>query len=115
MAGHDSAPLAGYSHLTLPLTKGWPTFLTGTFSRNGLALHTFGGTHYHHWFDGDGIAQRYHITDGHLTFTSRYVQPDKLTQEIAAGQRLWPTFGSAIYGPAVTYPDALNPANIPVL
>ena len=115
LAGYDSAPLAGYGPLTLPLPKGWPTFLTGTLYRNGPALHTFGGTRYHHWFDGDGMVQRFHIADGHLTFTSRYVRTEKLTREIAAGRRLWPTFGSAINGPAVTHPDALNPANISVL
>ncbi|MGB1007927.1 MAG: carotenoid oxygenase family protein, partial [Thalassobaculaceae bacterium] len=115
LAGYDSAPLAGHGPLTLPLPKAWPTSLTGTLYRNGPALHSFGGTRYRHWFDGDGMVQRYHIADGHLTFSSRYVRTAKLTQEIAAGRRLWPTFGSAVSGPDVTHPDALNPANISVL
>ena len=47
LASYDSAPLAGYGPLTLPLPKGWLTFLTGMLYRNGPALHTFGGTRYH--------------------------------------------------------------------
>ena len=109
------APPRRHGPLTLPLPKTWPSAVTGTLYRNGPALHHFGGTPYRHWFDGDGMVQRYHIAGGRLAFSSRYVQTDKLTQEVAAGQRLWPTFGSAIGGPSFTHPDALNPANISVL
>ena len=43
-----------------------PPDLNGVFYRNGPGRFELGGERYHHWFDGDGFAQRWHC----LLYTS---------------------------------------------
>ena len=94
----------------------WPTELRGTLYRNGPAQHEVHGYRYHHWFDGDGMLQAYHINDDGIRHHARLIATHKVLAEQDAGRALYPGFASAPPNPAaVTSPDAVNVANISVL
>lgn len=94
----------------------FPAAVHGVLFRNGPAIHDLGGQRYQHWFDGDGMVQRYAIGAGSVTHTGKVVRTEKYTAESAAGRRLVEGFGSKWEGMRpVTRPDAFNVANTSVL
>jgi all-trans-8'-apo-beta-carotenal 15,15'-oxygenase len=94
----------------------FPLAVQGVLFRNGPALHELGGQRYHHWFDGDGMVQRFEIGAETVTHSGRMVRTAKYTTEMAAGKRLLGGFGSQWTGMKPTSsPDALNAANTGVL
>lgn len=48
------------------------------------------GQRYHHWFDGDGMVQRFAIDGARVEHRGRIVQTAKYKLERAAGKRLIP-------------------------
>ena len=98
-------------------TRGrWPAELTGRFYRNGPALYERAGERYHHWFDGDGMVQRFTLAGGDVAHRGRLVRTAKLGAEQRAGRFLFDAFGTSMdrsAGPAVPIsgPDSVNPAN----
>jgi all-trans-8'-apo-beta-carotenal 15,15'-oxygenase len=92
-----------------------PADLNGVFYRNGPGRFELGGERYHHWFDGDGFAQRWQISGGKVSHRGRFVQTQKFVEESAAGQFLYPTFGTYLGRRAIKTNDTMNAANTNLL
>jgi carotenoid cleavage dioxygenase len=92
-----------------------PSDLNGTFFRNGPGRFELGGERYHHWFDGDGFAQRWQIDGGKVSHLGRFVATRKFVDESKAGQFLYPAFGTFIDRKGARSNDALNVANTNLL
>ena len=94
----------------------WPDELSGAFYRNGPAQHTIGSYRYEHWFDGDGLVQRFQRQGNKLAHRAALVETKKLKTERELGRAALPAFGSLPpNGVGVTHADDMNPANISVL
>lgn len=104
-------PLAGTARVEGRL----PRDLDGSFYRNGPGRFELGGERYHHWFDGDGFAQRWQIHQGKVSHTGKFVSTQKFETEQKAGQFLYPTFGTHIARAGVKNNDSLNAANTNLL
>jgi len=89
----------------------WPSDLHGTFYRNGPARFELGGERYHHWFDGDGMVQAWHIDAGRVRHEARFVRTRKYEEESAAGEFLYPAFDTDIERRPVGSNDTVNTAN----
>lgn len=101
---------------TLALRGRLPAGLRGALYRNGPARHAFGGVRYRHPFDGDGLVQRYDLTDAGVAHRGRFVRTEKFVAEARAGRLLREAFGTHPPGmEATSGPDALNVANTNVL
>ncbi|QYF93395.1 carotenoid oxygenase family protein [Massilia sp. PAMC28688] len=92
-----------------------PGDLRGVFYRNGPGRFELGGERYHHWFDGDGFAQRWEIADGQVKHRGKFVLTQKFVDETAAGQFLYPTFGTHIARRGIKGNDTVNAANTNLL
>ena len=92
-----------------------PRDLQGVFFRNGPGRFELGGERYHHWFDGDGFAQRWQIRDGKVNHLGKFVTTQKFVAEQKAGQFLYPTFGTHITRAGVKNNDTINAANTNLL
>jgi len=92
-----------------------PNDLNGVFFRNGPGRFELGGERYHHWFDGDGFAQRWRIADGKVSHSGRFVLTQKFSEESRAGQFLFPAFGTSIRRKGVKNNDTVNVANTNLL
>lgn len=92
-----------------------PPDLRGVFYRNGPGRFERDGERYHHWFDGDGFAQRWQICAGRVTHRGRFVETRKFVEESAAGRFLYPAFGTGILCKPFRDNDTLNAANTNLL
>jgi all-trans-8'-apo-beta-carotenal 15,15'-oxygenase len=92
-----------------------PSDLKGVFFRNGPGRMELGGERYHHWFDGDGFAQRWQVADGKVSHRGRFIQTQKFIDESAAGQFLYPAFGTLLNRRPIKNNDAVNAANTNLL
>ncbi|MES2899275.1 MAG: carotenoid oxygenase family protein [Pseudomonadota bacterium] len=92
-----------------------PADLRGVFYRNGPGRFELGGERYHHWFDGDGFVQRWQIGAGRVSHRGKFVQTHKFTEESAAGQFLYPAFGTHIARRGIKSNDTVNAANTNLL
>jgi len=92
-----------------------PADLNGVFYRNGPGRFELGGERYHHWFDGDGFAQRWQVGGGKVSHRGRFVQTQKFVEESAAGQFLYPAFGTYLERRAIKTNDTMNAANTNLL
>jgi carotenoid cleavage dioxygenase len=100
----------------VPIEGRWPAALSGVFYRNGPGQQEIGDYRYRHWFDGDGLVQRFAVHNGRLHHRARLVHTHKRQREAELGRAALPTFGSTPPDAlGVTGPDDLNPANISVL
>src|SRR5476649_1744695 len=89
----------------------WPVEIKGTFYRNGPARFELGGERYQHWFDGDGMVHAWSIDAGQVRHAARFVHTQKYVEETAAGQFLYPAFGTDIRRRPVRNNDTVNTAN----
>lgn len=92
-----------------------PRALRGTFYRNGPGRFELGGERYHHWFDGDGFAQAWSVGDGKVRHRGRFVETQRYRDESAAGQFLYPAFGTLVTRRGVRDNDTMNAANTNLL
>lgn len=92
-----------------------PADLSGVFFRNGPGRFELGGERYHHWFDGDGFVQRWQLNAGKVSHRGRFVATRKFTEETAAGQFLYPAFGTHVARRGIKGNDTMNAANTNVL
>ena len=92
-----------------------PAGLQGSFYRNGPGRFELAGERYHHWFDGDGFAQRWIISGGKVAHQGRFVETRKFLDESAAGQFLYPAFGTQVTRRGVRDNDTMNAANTNLL
>ncbi|MFV0679349.1 carotenoid oxygenase family protein [Ottowia sp.] len=103
---------------TLPMTvQGrWPHDLRGSLYRNGATRFGLAGQRYHHWFDGDGMVQRYRVSAQGISHTGRFVRTPKFQAETAAGRLLYDAFGTRpANAEPLQSPDQINVANISVM
>lgn len=92
-----------------------PADLEGVFFRNGPGRFELGGERYHHWFDGDGFAQRWQVSQGKVSHRGRFVQTQKFMDESKAGQFLYPAFGTHVSRRGIKGNDTVNAANTNLL
>lgn len=92
-----------------------PADLEGVFFRNGPGRFELGGERYHHWFDGDGYAQRWQIANGKVSHRGRFVQTQKFREESSAGRFLYSAFGTPVARKAYKNNDTVNVANTNLL
>lgn len=92
-----------------------PADLNGVFFRNGPGRFELGGERYHHWFDGDGFAQRWQVAGGKVSHIGKFVTTQKFTEESQAGQFLYPTFGTHVARRGIKGNDTMNAANTNLL
>jgi all-trans-8'-apo-beta-carotenal 15,15'-oxygenase len=92
-----------------------PADLNGVFFRNGPGRFELGGERYHHWFDGDGFVQRWQLGAGKVSHRGRFVATQKFVEESAAGQFLYPAFGTNIARRGIKGNDTMNAANTNLL
>jgi carotenoid cleavage dioxygenase-like enzyme len=93
-----------------------PAGLEGTLYRVGPAQFERAGERLGHWFDGDGMVQRFAIAGGRVRHRGRFVDTDKRRAEEAAGRFLYSGYGFAPQGAVeIRRPDELNAANTSVL
>jgi all-trans-8'-apo-beta-carotenal 15,15'-oxygenase len=92
-----------------------PADLEGVFFRNGPGRFELGGERYHHWFDGDGFAQRWQISPGKVSHRGKFVATQKFTDESQAGKFLYPAFGTRVGRRAANNNDTMNAANTNLL
>ncbi|PZQ72503.1 MAG: carotenoid oxygenase [Variovorax paradoxus] len=103
---------ADVAPMPLKLHGRLPPDLRGAFLRNGPARHTLGGQRYHHWFDGDGMVQKYEIGAGGIVHRGRFVRTEKFAADSAAGHPVRAAFGTSLPGmEPITSPDSINVAN----
>lgn len=106
----DALPMA------LTMRGKLPHALRGAFYRNGPARHALGGVRYHHLFDGDGMVQKYEITDAGIVHRGKFVRTEKFVADSKAGRPVRAAFGTIPQSPEpMTGPDSLNVANTSVL
>jgi all-trans-8'-apo-beta-carotenal 15,15'-oxygenase len=74
-----------------------------------------GGERYHHWFDGDGFAQRWQISNGKVSHLGKFVNTQKFVAEQKAGQFLYSTFGTHVSRAGIKNNDTINAANTNLL
>ncbi|KAI3371916.1 hypothetical protein L3Q82_006789 [Scortum barcoo] len=53
-----------------------PTWINGSFLRNGPGKFEFGKDRYTHWFDGMAMMHRFHICEGSVTYSSQFLRSD---------------------------------------
>lgn len=93
-----------------------PKGLRGVLYRNGPAGFERGRSRYQHWFDGDGMVQRFEINESGIVHSGRKVVTGKYRAESDAGRFLFRGSGSSIRDPAPSpNNDSGNPANISVV
>jgi all-trans-8'-apo-beta-carotenal 15,15'-oxygenase len=115
LAAFDNAP-GEFDLPSIRLEGRWPEGLRGAFFRNGPGQHERAGERYHHWFDGDGLIQRWEIGGGRVSYRGKFVETKKRKAEIEAGRFLYPAGGGGIQDRApITGPDSINVANINIL
>jgi len=73
-----------------------PSWLTGTLIRNGPGRFECGNTSFNHWFDGQGLLHRFHIQDGHVTYSNKFVRSQSYADSLEHGNSSHLEFGSFI-------------------
>jgi all-trans-8'-apo-beta-carotenal 15,15'-oxygenase len=93
-----------------------PPGLQGTLYRVGPAQFERAGERLGHWFDGDGMVQRFAVSGGRVHHRGRFVLTDKRRNEEAAGRFLYPGYGFAPKAAGETRRvDDINAANTSML
>ena len=114
-AGFANAPAQLGAELR-PLFGKVPAGLSGVLYRAGPGQFERGGERIGHWFDGDGMIQRFHIAGGRVRHRGRFVATTKRLDEEAAGHFKYGGYGFAPKTPAAfSRPDEINAANTNVL
>lgn len=95
----------------------WPRELVGSLFRNGPGRMERAGLRYQHWFDGDGLVQKWSIGPGaNVTHHARLVQTHKYLRDESNNKISLAGFGTlADDAVSITGPDSLNVGNISVL
>ena len=120
---HEAAWQRGFSGVRqafkaqkLTLEGRWPADALGNFYRNGPARTERAGVQLPHWFDGDGMVQRFCITQNTITHQSQFIATEKYLREEAAGRFIYSSTGALLpHALAPRNNDSLNQANTALL
>jgi carotenoid cleavage dioxygenase-like enzyme len=89
-----------------------PSALIGNYFRNGPAKLERDNVRYHHWFDGDGMVQKFAFDNDSVTHAAQYVHTAKYKTEEQAQQFLYSGTGTVIENArAGRNNDTINTAN----
>lgn len=112
-----NAPAEGYADSAMTRIHGrMPQGLAGKLYRNGPSWFRYGDDVTGHWFDGDGMVQRYELTPEGVRHSGRFVDTVKRRVEQKAQRIMMPGFGTKGAADApVTGPDDVNAANTSVM
>lgn len=93
-----------------------PEQITGTLFRNGPARYERGGNSHTHWFDGDGMIQKFSIAKHKIVHQGCFVKTDKYAKEQQAGELLYSGTGTFLADklPARNN-DSINVANTSII
>lgn len=86
------APVRSEDDFKLKVTGQWPKELTGSLYRTGPNPQFEPDSDYH-WFLGDGMVHAFHVENGEVSYTNRYVRTPKWKLENEAGRRLFNAWG----------------------
>ncbi|RZQ52711.1 lignostilbene alpha-beta-dioxygenase [Pseudoalteromonas phenolica] len=100
----------------LPIEGKLPSDFSGTFYRNGPAIHQRQDQRYLHLFEGDGMIQQFSFSSQGIAHQAKFVNTNKFEQEQKAGKFLFSAPDSKLENTLpVTSPDTINAANTNVL
>uniref|UniRef100_A0A672JKU7 Beta,beta-carotene 9',10'-oxygenase-like n=1 Tax=Salarias fasciatus TaxID=181472 RepID=A0A672JKU7_SALFA len=71
-----------------------PSWINGSFLRNGPGKFEFGEDRYTHWFDGMAMMHRFHICEGNVTYSSRFLRSDSYVQNSEKNRIVVSEFGT---------------------
>ncbi|XP_053341396.1 carotenoid-cleaving dioxygenase, mitochondrial [Clarias gariepinus] len=71
-----------------------PTWICGNFLRNGPGKFEFGNQHYNHWFDGMAMMHCFQISDGQVTYRSRFLRSDSYKRNSEMNRIVMSEFGT---------------------
>ncbi|KAM8866062.1 beta-carotene 15, 15-dioxygenase 2, like [Synchiropus picturatus] len=71
-----------------------PSWLNGSLLRNGPGKFEFGDDKYTHWFDGMSMMHRFHISEGKVTYSSRFLQSDSYMNNLEKNRIVVSEFGT---------------------
>lgn len=97
------------------VTGKWPSALSGALFRNGPAHFEREGHRYEHWFDGDGMIQKWDMQGSRVSHRARITGTSKFKKEEAAQQHRVDGFATKLGKEFVMHPDELNTANTSVV
>ena len=114
--GWKSVTQDSFSPLKMKVTGSIPTALNGAFFRNGPAKMERGSgenaQRYTHWFDGDGMVQKFSIHNGQMTHTGQFIHTQKYQDEEQAQRFLYNGAGSVLKNSiGARNNDSINTAN----
>jgi carotenoid cleavage dioxygenase-like enzyme len=115
--GVANAPAEGFAEAPLRLIYGKvPADFSGTLYRNGPGWFRYGDDVTGHWFDGDGMIQRFSLSSERATHSGRFVATEKRRIEQERQQIVMPGFGTHGRPDApVMSSDDVNAANTALL
>lgn len=73
-----------------------PSWINGSFLRNGPGKFEFGESKFTHWFDGMALMHRFNIKDGQVTYSSRFLQSDSYVQNSEKNRIVVSEFGTLV-------------------
>ncbi|KAJ3603431.1 hypothetical protein NHX12_028177 [Muraenolepis orangiensis] len=71
-----------------------PSWINGSFLRNGPGKFEFGKDKYTHWFDGMAMMHRFHVKDGGVTYNSSFLRSDSYTRNSEKDRIVVSEFGT---------------------
>lgn len=71
-----------------------PSWVKGTLLRNGPGMFDIGPDEYNHWFDGMALIQRFHVENGEVVFSTKYLQSETYRRNMAAQRIVVSEFGT---------------------
>lgn len=116
LLGWQSVEQDAFAPLDMQVAGTVPGELQGQFFRNGPAKHERGGVRYNHWFDGDGMIQKFTLSDKSIRHQGQFVHTEKYLAEQKAGKFLYNGAGTHVKNafPARNN-DSSNTANTALL
>ena len=82
--------------ITAEIKGNIPSWLTGTLIRNGPGKFECGDTSFNHWFDGQSLLHRFHIQDGQVTYSNKFLRSQSYADSLKHGKSSHLEFGSFI-------------------
>ena len=101
--------------LKATVTGTWPSALSGALFRNGPAHFEREGHRYEHWFDGDGMIQKWDMQGTQVSHRAKIIGTSKFSKEEAVQQHRLDGFATRLNREFVVGPDELNTANTSVV